>query len=89
MYVLQLQLSLHLNLWLFAITFATMSNPVAQQKLTVEGLRHESQVPRLKLSVTVKELVDFVRQNITQDPLIQGIDKKANHFIEKSSCDLL
>jgi ribosomal protein L31E len=66
-----------------------MSDPVAQQKLVVEGLRIEAAASRQKMSQTVKELVEFVRQHTAQDPLIVGIDKKSNHFIEKSSCELL
>jgi ribosomal protein L31E len=57
-----------------------MSNPVAQQKLLVEGLRIEAGAPRQRMSQTVKELVEFVRQHTPQDPLIVGIDKKSNQL---------
>jgi hypothetical protein len=66
-----------------------MSNPVAQQQDIVEGLRYEAKAQRLKVSQTAKELVEYVRQHMPQDPFLVGIDKKSNHFIEKSSCDLL
>jgi ribosomal protein L31E len=67
-----------------------MSNALAQQKMIVEGLRQEyNGVKREKMSKTVPELVDYVRQHQGQDSLIIGIDKKSNHFIEKSSCEVL
>jgi hypothetical protein len=66
-----------------------MSNALAQQKLYNEGLRIESTVQRVKLSRTIKEMVEYVVQHSPQDPLVVGIDKKANHFIEKSSCSVL
>jgi guanine nucleotide-binding protein G(I)/G(S)/G(O) subunit gamma-7 len=54
-----------------------------------EGLRIESTVQRVNLSRTIKEMVDYVEQHSKQDPLVVGIDKKSNHFIEKSSCSVL
>jgi len=66
-----------------------MSDLLVQQQDIVEGLRHEAKVQRLKVSQTAKELVEYVRQHMPQDPFLVGIDKKSNHFIEKSSCDLL
>jgi ribosomal protein L31E len=66
-----------------------MSDLLVQQQDIVEGLRYEAKVQRLKVSQTAKELVEFVRQHMPQDPFLVGIDKKSNHFIEKSSCDLL
>jgi len=66
-----------------------MTSVVTQQKMVTEGLRIESQVHRIPVSKTVKELVDYIMQRMPQDPLIVGIDKKSNHFIEQSKCSLI
>ena len=66
-----------------------MASVVSQQKMVTEGLRIESQVQRVPMSKSVKELVDYVLQRMPQDPLIVGIDKKSNHFIEQSKCSLI
>lgn len=66
-----------------------MASVVAQQKMVTEGLRIESQVQRVPMTTTVKELIDYIQQRMPQDPLIVGIDKKSNHFIEQSKCSLI
>lgn len=66
-----------------------MASIVTEQKMVTEGLRIESQVQRVPMSKSVKELVDYVLQRMPQDPLIVGIDKKSNHFIEQSKCSLI
>jgi len=66
-----------------------MTTHLPVQKMITESLRIESEVPRLQMSKTVKELVEYVTQNMPQDPLIVGIDKKSNHFIEQSKCSLI
>jgi len=66
-----------------------MASVVTQQKMVTEGLRIETQAQRIPMSKTVKELVDYVLQHMPQDPLIVGIDKKSNHFIEQSKCSLI
>jgi len=66
-----------------------MSSVLSQQKMITEGLRIESQVQRVQMSKTVKELVDFIVQRMPQDPLIVGIDKKSNHFIEQGKCSVI
>jgi len=66
-----------------------MASVVAQQKMVTEGLRIESQAQRTPMTTTVKELMDYILQRMPQDPLIVGIDKKSNHFIEQSKCSLI
>ena len=55
----------------------------------VEQLRVECFMQRLRLSETIKELLNYTEQNKEQDPLIVGIDKKLNPFMEKTSCTVL
>jgi hypothetical protein len=62
---------------------------IAQQKRLVEQLRVERNVQRMPLSRSLKDLISFTEQNKDLDPLIVGIDKKANPFLEKSSCSIL
>jgi len=57
--------------------------------MVTEGLRIESHVARVPMSKSVKELMDYILQRMPQDPLIVGIDKKSNHFIEQSKCSLI
>jgi len=66
-----------------------MTSVLSQQKMITEGLRIESQAERVQMSKTVRELVDYVVQRMPQDPLIVGIDKKSNHFIEQSKCSII
>jgi len=66
-----------------------MSSVLTQQKMITEGLRIESQVQRVQMSKTVKDLVDYIVQRMPQDPLIVGIDKKSNHFIEQGKCSVI
>jgi len=67
----------------------TMTSVLNQQKMVTEGLRIESQAQRVPMSKSVKELVDYIVQRMPQDPLIVGIDKKSNHFIEQGKCSVI
>jgi len=66
-----------------------MASTLNQQKMIVEGLRIEVQVQRVFMSKSVKDLVDYTVKLVPEDPLIVGIDKKSNHFIEQSRCSLI
>jgi len=57
--------------------------------MITEGLRIEAQAERVKTSKTVHELVAYVIRGMSQDPLIVGIDKKSNPFIEQGKCSVL
>ena len=62
---------------------------LSQLKMVVEQLRIEIEVRRTPTSKTIKELVDSVTQHMPYDPLIVGIDKKSNHFIEQGKCSVI
>ena len=66
-----------------------MSNVIAQQKKLVEQLRVECFMERVPLTESIKDLVNYAEGNKDQDPLIIGIDKKQNPFIEKGGCAIL
>jgi len=66
-----------------------MTSILSQQKMITEGLLIESEAQRVPMSVTVKELVEYVVQRMLQDPLFVGIDKKSNHFIEQGKCSVV
>lgn len=69
-------------------SFVSMSSTTQQQKL-LEQLRVESQMPRMQLSKSLKEFVNYVNSKRSEDPFLVGIDKKQNPFQEKNSCVLL
>jgi len=66
-----------------------MTTVLSQQKMITEGLRIESKAQRIPMSKTVRELVDYIAQRMPLDPLIVGIDKKSNHFIEQGKCSVI
>ena len=66
-----------------------MSSNATQLKKLVEQLRVESASARMPMSQSVLELISYTEQNREQDPLIIGIDKKQNPFLEKNSCTIL
>lgn len=68
---------------------ATMSSAIAQQKKLVEQLRVECNMQRMPLTESLKEFVGYTEQLKEQDPLIIGVDKKQNPYMEKNSCTIL
>ena len=66
-----------------------MTIPPQQQKILTEGLRAESWIERQPMSATIKDLMRFTEEHKNTDPLIVGIDKTINPFVEKSSCSVL
>lgn len=69
--------------------FISMSSAISQQKKLVEQLRVECFIQRIPVSESIKDLLSYTEQNKEQDPLIVGIDKKQNPFMEKNSCAIL
>lgn len=61
----------------------------SSSKRVVEQLRAECSLTRLPLSQTIKEIIHYTEQHKENDPLIVGIDKKVNPFIEKNSCTII
>lgn len=65
-----------------------MSNLQTTKKL-VEQLRVESDVQRIPCNQTINEMMGYIRQLEPEDPLIVGIDKKSNPYMDKTSCEIL
>ena len=55
-----------------------------------EQMRREKQIPRMKVSESVKAIIKFCEENVSQDPILMGIPNSENPFIPKSKpCALL
>jgi uncharacterized coiled-coil protein SlyX len=65
-----------------------MSN-TAQQKKVVEQLRVEYSMNRITMTQSLKDLIAFTEELKDHDPLIIGVDKKQNPYIEKGGCYIL
>ena len=52
-----------------------------------DQLKREAGIQRTKVSVTANELKDYTLNE--PDPLIEGIPKRDNPFVKKSSCTIL
>ena len=74
---------------LFSAHWAIMSSNVNQFKKLVEQLRVEYTSQRVPLSTSIRDLIAYTEQNKECDPLIVGIDKKQNPYLEKNSCSIL
>jgi len=66
-----------------------MSSNTNQLKQLVEQLRVEYSSSRMPMSQSIKDLIQYSEQNKEHDPLIIGIDKKQNPYLEKNSCAIL
>ena len=69
--------------------YSSMSSNIAQQKKLVEQLHVECSVNRIPLTESLAAMVKFTETHKGQDPLIVGIDKKQNPFMENRSCVIL
>lgn len=63
-----------------------MSEAERAQNLN-DQLRREANIERTKVSLTSKQLVNYVTSE--PDPLVEGIRKQDNPFIKKSTCTIL
>lgn len=66
-----------------------MSSNLIQIRKMVEQLRIEQSGSRIPMSQSIMDLIQYAEQNKDQDPLIIGIDKKQNPYLEKNSCTIL
>ncbi|XP_062844391.1 guanine nucleotide-binding protein G(I)/G(S)/G(O) subunit gamma-10 [Trichomycterus rosablanca] len=57
-------------------------------KRTVEQLRVEASVERIKVSEAAKELLHYCLQNATKDALLVGVPAGSNPFREPRSCSI-
>lgn len=69
---------------------AKLAAELEAQKELVNQLRIEASVKPMKLSETLKSLVNDITANQERDPLFSGFkSQKDNPFKDKSACDLI
>ncbi len=66
-----------------------MSAQVANLRKTVEQLRMEASIERLKISKAGADLMDYCQANSSEDYLITGVPPNLNPFKEKKACTIL
>ena len=58
------------------------------QRVTVEQLKTEKNIRRIKVSEACNELKTYVEKIQREDPLVTGVPSNQNPFKDKSSCTL-
>lgn len=74
--------------YLEAMSYATTTETLRLQRVTVEQLRTELKVNRIKVSEAANELKTYVEKIQREDPLVTGVPGNQNPFKERSSCTL-
>ncbi|XP_029939188.1 guanine nucleotide-binding protein G(I)/G(S)/G(O) subunit gamma-12-like [Salarias fasciatus] len=62
---------------------------VAQARRTVQQLKLEASVERMKVSKASLDLMLYCRKHAKHDPLLMGIPASENPFKDKRPCTLL
>lgn len=62
---------------------------IQQLKKTVEQLRHEANIDRMKVSQAGAELQAYCQEHAREDMLLTGVPTAANPFKEKKTCLIL
>ncbi|XP_055769507.1 guanine nucleotide-binding protein G(I)/G(S)/G(O) subunit gamma-12-like [Salvelinus fontinalis] len=65
------------------------NNSVMQARRTVEQLRVEASMERIKISTAAAQLVQYCQEHSRSDPLLTGISASSNPFKDKKTCVLL
>ncbi|XP_055050789.1 GGL domain-containing protein [Triplophysa rosa] len=65
------------------------SNNILQARRTVEQLRLETELQRIKISAAAEQLVQYCQEHRRADPLLTGIAASSNPFKDKKTCVLL
>ncbi|XP_059709524.1 guanine nucleotide-binding protein G(I)/G(S)/G(O) subunit gamma-12 isoform X1 [Haemorhous mexicanus] len=68
---------------------ATTSNNIAQARRTVQQLRIEASIERIKVSKASADLMLYCEEHAKKDPLLMGIPASENPFKDKKTCILL
>lgn len=71
------------------MSYVTTTETLRLQKITVEQLRIELKVNRIKVSEAANELKTYVLKIQHEDPLVTGVPGNQNPFKERSSCTLI
>uniref|UniRef100_A0A3B3YMN8 Guanine nucleotide-binding protein subunit gamma n=1 Tax=Poecilia mexicana TaxID=48701 RepID=A0A3B3YMN8_9TELE len=65
------------------------SSSVAQARRTVQQLRREARIDRIKVSKASSDLMRYCGEHAKNDPLLMGIPTSENPFKEKKPCTVL
>ncbi|XP_014905591.1 guanine nucleotide-binding protein G(I)/G(S)/G(O) subunit gamma-12a [Poecilia latipinna] len=68
---------------------APSANNLNQARQTVQQLRLEAKIERIKISQASADIVKYCCHHQKSDPLIAGIPASENPFKEKKPCTLL
>ncbi|XP_007907618.1 guanine nucleotide-binding protein G(I)/G(S)/G(O) subunit gamma-12 [Callorhinchus milii] len=65
------------------------TNNLVQARRTVQQLRTEANIERVKISKASADLVRYCEQHAKSDPLLMGIPASENPFKDKKPCIIL
>ncbi|VTJ76235.1 Hypothetical predicted protein [Marmota monax] len=65
------------------------TNNIAQARRTVQQLRLEASIERIKVSKASADLMSYCEEHARSDPLLTGIPTSENPFKDKKTCIIL
>ncbi|KAM6963362.1 guanine nucleotide-binding protein G(I)/G(S)/G(O) subunit gamma-12 [Aplochiton taeniatus] len=65
------------------------SNNISQARRTVQQLRIEASIERVKVSKACADLMHYCGEHAKYDPLLMGIPASENPFKDKKPCTIL
>lgn len=65
------------------------TNSIAQARRTVQQLRLEASIERIKVSKASADLMSYCEEHARSDPLLMGIPTSENPFKDKKTCIIL
>ncbi|XP_067315643.1 guanine nucleotide-binding protein G(I)/G(S)/G(O) subunit gamma-12 isoform X1 [Pseudorasbora parva] len=65
------------------------SNNITQARRTVQQLRIEANIERIKVSKASADLMHYCSEHAKYDPLLMGIPASENPFKDKKPCTIL
>ncbi|KAI4808993.1 guanine nucleotide-binding protein G(I)/G(S)/G(O) subunit gamma-12a [Gymnodraco acuticeps] len=68
---------------------AHSSNSIAHARRTVQQLRIEASIERIKVSKASADLMNYCSEHARNDPLLMGIPTSDNPFKDKKTCTIL
>uniref|UniRef100_A0A8C5AHT2 Guanine nucleotide-binding protein subunit gamma n=2 Tax=Gadus morhua TaxID=8049 RepID=A0A8C5AHT2_GADMO len=86
---------LFLPLYLNSVPLPRMSsktpsaNSIAHARRTVQQLRIEASIERIKVSKASADLMNYCGEHVKYDPLVMGIPASENPFKDKKPCTIL